>query len=249
MELIELEEKDYREFTNNKAHFLQSYEWGEVSKCRGYKVYYLGLKDNLKTKATALILEKKLLLNYNYFYIPRGFTLDYYDKDLLKEMTLKIEEFAKKRKAIFFRIDPAIKLHTINNDAEEIEGENNFELVNFLKQIGYKHMPLTKYFETSQPRFTFRIPLENSLEEIENRYSSTTKSRIKKAMNSEVFVEIGNQDDIKEFSKLMVLTEKRQGFYSHDSNYFETFYNIFSKNKMVSLYLGKIDLLKLNKKL
>ena len=164
-------------------------------------------------------------------------------------MTKEIKKFAKERHAIVVKIDPAIKLHTIDENAEVIDGENNYDIVNNLESVGFIHLPLTKYFETSQPRFTFRIPLDGSIEEIENRYSSTTKSRIKKAINSEVFVEVGNKDDIKEFSRVMELTEKRQDFYSHDSNYFAKFYEIFSKYNMVTLYLGKIDLLKLSKKL
>ncbi len=250
MKLVELEEKEYREFTmKHKAHFLESYEWGLVSKYRGYKVYYLGLKDNEEIKASALVLEKKLLFSYTRIYIPRGFTIDYKDKELLREITKEIKKFAKEKKAIVVKIDPAIKLHTIDENAKVIDGENNYDIVKNLEDVGFIHLPLTKYFETSQPRFTFRIPLENSIEEIENRYSSTTKSRIKKAINSEVFVETGDKDDVKEFSRLMKLTEKRQDFYSHDGEFFEKFYEIFSKNNMVTLYLGKIDLVKLSEKL
>lgn len=250
MHLFELKENEYREFTNNnKAHFLQSYEWGEVSKIRGYIPYYLGLMDNDEIKASSLVLEKKLLLNYTKLYIPRGFTIDYKNKELLEKMTKEIKKFAKEKKAIFVKIDPAIKLHTIDENAKVIEGENNYDIVKNLEDVGFIHLPLTKFFETSQPRFTFRIPLEKSIEEIENRYSSTTKSRIKKAINSEVFVEVGDINDVKEFSRLMKLTEKRQDFYSHDGEFFEKFYEIFSKNDMVTLYLGKIDLVKLSKKL
>ena len=250
MNLIELSKEDYIDFTNkHNAHFLESYAWGEVSKYRGYKVYYLGLVDNNKIKASALVLERKLLFKFTRMYIPRGFVIDYHDKDLLNIMTKEIKKFAKSKNAIVVKIDPAIKLHTIDYNAEVIEGENNYDIVSNLENVGFIHLPLTKYFETSQPRFTFRIPLDKSIEEIENRYSNTTKSRIKKAINSEVFVEIGNKDDIKEFSRLMELTEKRQDFYSHDSKYFSKFYEIFSKYNMVTLYLGKIDLLKLSKKL
>lgn len=250
MQLVELNEREYREFTNkNQAHFLESYDWGLVSKTRGYKVYYLGLKDKNKILGSALVLEKKLLFNYTRFYIPRGFTIDYKNLDLLKEMTKGLKKFAKEKKAIFVRIDPAIKLHTINEEAEVIDGENNYDIVNNLEKSGFKHLKLTKFFETNQPRFTFRIDLSGNLEDIENRYSSTTKSRIKKAINSEVFVEKGDKSDIKEFGRLMELTEKRQDFYSHDTKYFETFYDIFSKSDMVDLYLGKINIKKLKTKL
>ena len=47
----------------------------------------------------------------------------------------------------------------------------------------------------------------------------------------------------------MTLTEKRQNFYSHSDEFFHKFYEIFSKNNFVTLYLGKINLDELNKNL
>ena len=246
MELITLNEKEYRDFTNKrKCHFLESYEWGELSKKRGFIPYYVGLKDNDKIVASALLLKKDLLMGYSYFYIPRGYTIDYNDFDLVKLFTLKIKKFCKEKKGIFFRIDPDIKLHTIDENANEIDGENNYELVNFLKSIGFTHRPLTKYFETMQPRFTFRIDLKPDIDEIEKKYSTTTIQRIKKAKKCGVSVEVGNKEDVKDFAKLMKMTEERQGFYSHDGKYFEDFYNAFSKDDHVTLYLGKLDIKKI----
>ena len=47
MQLIELNENEYKKFTeSNNAHFLQSYEWGELSKTRGFIPYYVGLKKD-----------------------------------------------------------------------------------------------------------------------------------------------------------------------------------------------------------
>lgn len=242
--IFNLSEKEYRKFTeNNKnTHFLESYEWGELSKIRGLIPIYAGVKEKNKIVATALLLKKKLPMGYSYYYIPRGYTIDYKNLELVKFFTLEIKKYCKKNKALFFRIDPDIKLHTIDESAKVIDGENNYELVNNLVKLGFKRKKLTKYFETMQPRFTFRIPLKNSIEEIENRYSKTNLQRIKKAEQSGVIVEIGNQEDIKEFARLMHITEKRQNFYSHSEDFYQKFYEIFSKKNMVTLYLGKIDI-------
>ena len=247
METVLLNKDEYINYTEkNNAHFLESYEWGEVSKVRGLKPYYLGLKDNNKIVASALLLKKSLPLNYSYFYIPRGFTIDYNNYDLIKIFTNEIKRFVKEKKGIFFRIDPDIKLHTIDENAEVIDGENNYKLVEELKKIGYKRKKLTKYFETMQPRFTFRIPLYDSIEEIESRYSTTNIQRIKKSEKYGVYVEVGKKEDIKEFIRLMRMTEKRQNFYSHTEEFYNKFYEEFIKNNHVTLYLGKIDLEKIS---
>ena len=108
MQLAELREEEYRKYTeSNNAHFLQSYEWGEVSK--GFTPYYLGLKDDDTVLAAALLLEKRLPFGYSYFYIPRSYTIDYSNFKLLEIFTKEIKKYLKSKKAIFFRIDPAIK--------------------------------------------------------------------------------------------------------------------------------------------
>ena len=47
----------------------------------------------------------------------------------------------------------------------------------------------------------------------------------------------------------MKLTEKRQNFYSHNSNYYEKFYEIFKENDNVDLMLAKINTKKIVAKL
>lgn len=244
-QLNELIKKDHV-----KSHFLGSHEWGEVSKkTKLWKPYYVGIAKDGELIAAAVLLQKRLPLNLSYFYIPRGFSMDYSSTENLRGVTECIHRFCKAHHSIYFKIDPDIKLHTIDLDGNIIEGENNYALSDTLTELGYKRKPLNYYFENEQPRFTFRIPLEGTLESIEAGYSRTTKARIKHARNNGVEVVVGNRDDIKEFCRLMAMTEKRQDFFSHDKDFYTEFYDIFSKNDMVTLYLGKIDIPKLTKRL
>ena len=119
-----------------KAHFLGSYEWGKVSSLRNRTPYYTGVRENGRIVATALVLERSLVAGFTYFYIPRGFTLDYSDRELLKFMTESIRKMGKKHRALYFRIDPDIKLHTVDIDGNVIEGESNEDLVQYLEQLG-----------------------------------------------------------------------------------------------------------------
>ena len=91
-ELVTLEKDKFENFvsTHNKSHFLQSTDWGEFAqKEKGLTPFYLGLTKEDKVVAATLLLKKNLPLGYSYFYAPRGFVLDYNDKEVIKEMTQK----------------------------------------------------------------------------------------------------------------------------------------------------------------
>ncbi len=245
MEILEnIEEKEYTDFVSHHSmsHFLKSYEWGQVSKSRGLIPYYVGIRKKQKLVACALLLKKELPFGYSYFYIPRGYTIDYTNYSLLKEFTEAIKEFTKKQKSLFFRIDPDIYLHHINSEAEVIDDQDNhYELVKELTNIGFKRRKLTKYFETMQPRFTFRVDVTPSMEEIRKRYSKSVIRWIKLADKYQVEVNIGNQEDVKEFVRLMKLTEKRQNFFSHEYSFYQEFYDLFHEKGYVDLLYATVD--------
>ena len=247
--LVRLSEDRYENYLKNqpKAHFLQSYAWGQLSKIKkNLTPYYLGLIDeNKNILATALLLQKHLPMNYCYIYCPRGYIINYEDEKLLATMTKEIIKFAKSKKAIFVKIDPDLIYKDINYLEEEktLPYDTN-KIFETLKKIGYKHLGFTKNFETMQPRYTFRIDLEQSLEEIENHFSKTTKQRIAKAKKLDTYVEIGSEKDLKEFYHLMTLTETRKDFVSYNEDYYSTLYDIFngSQNTKATLFLGKVDI-------
>lgn len=237
-----------------KSHFLQSHAWGEFAKVKkGLTPYYLGLvNENDEIVAATLLLQKNLPLNMCYFYAPRGFVIDYKKKELVKTMTKKIVEFAKNKRAIFVKIDPDIinKSYNYQNEENKLNYEPE-EIFNMLTSLGFKHQGFTKNFETMQPRYTFRINLEQSLEEIEEHFSKTTKQRIAKSMKLDTEVTIGTKNDIKEFYHLMTLTENRKDFISYNEDYYETLYEIFNgnENSKATLFLGKVHLNKTIKSL
>lgn len=251
LRLKNIEKDKFDKFVENhktKSHFLQSLSWGEFSKIKkNLTPYYLGLiNENDDLVGATLLLEKKLPMNFSYFYAPRGFVVDYKKKELVKTMTKKIVEFIKNKKAIFLKIDPDIIRKSINYKGEEIKNKDYDEIFNTLKEAGFKHQGYTKNFETMQPRYTFRIDLTQSLDEIEEHFSKTTKQRIAKALKLETEVTIGTQSDIKEFYHLMTLTESRKDFISYDEDYYETLYEIFNGNETskATLFLGKVHIIK-----
>ena len=242
--ITDIEKDKYEEFVKNnkKSHFLQSYAWGQFAKEEKNLIpHYVGLEENNNLVATALILEKKLPLGLSYFYIPRGYILDYSNFDLLKTFTEEIKRYAKKYKAIFIKIDPDNIYHEEDNNGNVIK-DNDDDLVNKIKSLGYKHLGFTKNFETMQPRYSFRINMNRPWEDITNSFSKTTKQRIKKANDLNVNVRIGDENDIYLFYNLMILTENRKDFITHNKEYYRSLYEIWNKDNSCNIFLGSVNL-------
>lgn len=247
LKLKNIEKEKFDDFVKNhktKSHFLQSLSWGEFAKVKkNLTPYYLGLTtDEDEIVAATLLLEKKLPMNMCYFYAPRGFVVDYKNKELVRTMTKKITEFAKSKKAIFVKIDPDLIKQSTNYQNITVKNKDYEEIFETLKSCGFKHQGFTKNFETMQPRYTFRIDLTQSLEDIEAHFSKTTKQRIAKSLKLDTEVTIGTKDDLKEFYHLMTLTESRKDFISYNEDYYETLYEIFNgnENSKATLFLGKV---------
>ena len=248
--LKRLNKTAYDEFVanNDKAHFLQSYSWGEFCKVKKHLTpYYLGLiNDDNTIVAATLLLQKYLPLNYSYFYAPRGFIIDYNNEELVKEMTNKIIKFAKKKKGIFVKIDPNIIIKDYNYLNEEQKTTYDKDKVyNILKRVGFKHLEFAKASESIE-RYSYRIDLTQPLEEIEKHFSKVTKQQIAKSQKLETEVVIGTEKDIKELYQLIQLTKEKENSILYDEDYYETLYEIFngSKNTKAILFLGKVHLTK-----
>ncbi len=227
MKFIENINKDkYKEFVDNhpKSHFLQSYEWGQFcEKAKNQIPKYVGLEDEFgNLVATCLILLKKTPLGYSYGYAPRGFLLDYSNYELIKEITEQLKKYSKDNKIIYIKFDPDIKYQDIDeNGLPKENGENNYELYNYMLSLGYKHTGFYKLYEGNQPRYTFRINLQRPWEEIEQAFSKSFLKGIKRSENYNL--KIDNEDRIEEFYQLLQSNSSKDGFDPHSLKYYEYF--------------------------
>lgn len=240
MKFVEnIEEKEYVKFEEKhaKAHFLQSYSWGQFA-IVGKKTTprYVGLKDNKgNLLCAALFLEKTLPLGYKYIYSPRGFIIDFNDKKLLKKFTLELKDYMKKNKIIYIKIDPDIKYQTIDENAEKIDGENNYSIYKNLINLGYIHKGFNKLYEGNQPRYTFRINLKKrTQEDIDKLINKSFMKSVKRSYNYDL--EITNEECVDEFYKLIQFNSEKDGFSSYSKEYYKEFTKQFSKYKNVKYF-------------
>lgn len=251
MEFIEnINKEDFEAFVLNsdKAHFMQSYYWGEIQKNKKFIPYYVGVKRDNKICATALILEKKVFKNISFLYCPRGFVADYTDKQLVEYFLNKIINFTKKKKAMFFRMDPDLILNILDDNAKVKEkNEKTYELLDLFNKNSFKHNGFNKNFENNQPRYTFRLDLDRKWEDIYGGFHPTTRKILNKNNPFSLNVYKGNLKDLKDFYFTMIETSKRENLVLSKLEYYETFYKILNDNNMSDIYMVKANIVKLKK--
>lgn len=237
---------------NPNQHFLNSYWWGIVSKNnKGVIPKYIGLRNsNNEILCETLILLKKTPLNMCYLYAPRGYLIDWNNKELVNTFTKYIKDYMKKINAIYLRIDPAIMYQEIDMEANPINGgNNNYELFNYLKALGYNHKGFYKLYEGNQPRYTFRTINKNynSFEEIEKTISKSTLRDIKRSYKYDLKIEISNNID--SFYDLHKRVAKKDDFTLKNENYFKDLFEQFNEDNYIKNYICKINLANVIEKL
>lgn len=240
MKFIEnVEINRYREFESNhkKSHFLQSYEWGLFCKrAKGQVPCYVGMEDeNGNLVATCLILLRKTPFGFSYGYAPRGFILDYSNKDVIKVFTTYLKEYMKNNKIIYIKFDPDIKYQDIDENGNKIDGgENNYELYDYMLSLGYKHTGFYRLYEGNQPRYTFRINLKKSWEEIEAKFNKSFMKSVKRSYSYNLIVD--NDVKVDDFYRLLQSNSSKDDFDPHSLEYYKIFSEEMSKDNNMKYF-------------
>ena len=245
-----LSEKEYQKFWEQSEynHFMQSYEWGKAcEKNRGYIPCYVGLMtDNGQLVATALLLKKKTPLNMCYFYSPRGFTMDYQNKEIVTEFTKELRKYLKEENAIYLKMDPPIMYQEVDTNAEKIkDGKNNYKIYNDLIHLNYKHHGFNKLYDSNQPRYTFRTYFNKykSFADVEASFSKSFFRPVKRSYNYDL--EIYNANEVKTFHELIKLVADKDGFHEYSYDYYKNVYEELNKKGYIKIFNVKINPVKL----
>ena len=248
-----LDKEEYINFWKKTPnnHFMQSYSWGQACKKNRNQIpMYVGLKnDDGKIIAEALLLKKKTPFNMCYFYCPRGFTMDFTNKENITAFTNELKKFLVEENAIYLKIDPPIMYQEIDEEANKIEGGlNNYTIYNNFINLGYKHKGFNKLYEGNQPRYTFRTYYKqfNSFDDVEKTFSKSFARPIKRSYNYEL--EVYESNEIKTFHDLIKIISERDGFHEYSLEYYQNVFDELKKEGLIKVFNVKINPSKLIKK-
>ncbi len=243
MEIKQIDDKTLDTFVlkNNKAHFMQTSAWGDVSKTRGYIPHKLGLYKDNNLVGTSLLLEKKIG-PYSTYYCPRGFISDYSNKELLKEIIVSLKDYVKKHNGLYFKINPDIIIAKLDDEANRKETFADINLIDFFKENGGKFRGFTtKFTESSAPRFTFRVDVDKTEEDIFNCFHNTTKKILKDKNPYDVKISKNDKNALNDFYEVMKQTSIRKKMFIESFDYFKNFYKLLYKKNEADIYVASIN--------
>ncbi len=254
-----LKETEYNEFVKKfpSTSFMQTSKWANVKVA--WEHDFVGMYDNKKLVCAAMILKRKLFFNKKLFYIPRGFVIDYKNKELLKEFIANLKNYAKKNGGIDIKIDPFICFSEDNiqnikkNKGIEIRksfSNDTEEIVNNLKSVGFKHGGYKKEVNAYiQPRYTMVISLKDKdgnvyeKEVLRRTFPKNTRNYIG-TYQDERGVEFSystNKDDVKKLVSVLRCTEERQHIALRSEEYFKKVMDYFPHNAVLFFAHVNID--------
>lgn len=230
---ISKETFDYFAKSHLLANQYQTSNYAEVKRKLNYEVIYIGAYKNNELIGSSMILSKLIAPTIKYGYAPRGFLVDYYNKEVFTEFTKALKSYFLLKNYAFIKLDPEIILSTVNKDTKtkEINAANE-NLIGFLSTLGYKKLKSTLYFDSMMPIYNPVLSLTNF-----NLLNMSEKDiiNIRKSDNLGLSFRVGEEKDIKEFYEFIKDKKNRT------SAYYEEYYRSFKKDDAMDLVLIELD--------
>lgn len=176
-----------------EANFLQSPNYGKMSKILGCKV----LVEDFGGAGHALMIVRDAKRG-RYLEIPCGPLIDWGDQELAKSAVARIRELAQQEGCVFVRMRPQLPAY-----------EENIEI---LEKLGMIEAPMHLAAE-----HTVIIDLKQSEDEMLAKMRRQTRYEVRRATKLGIKVEKNNSKEIfQEFHCIQEETAKRQGFIPPD---------------------------------
>lgn len=220
-----------------KNHFLanefQLSNYGEIKKNLKYEILYIGAYENGALVGAGLILSKLIAPTVRYGYVPRGFLIDYYDKDLFTKFTKALKSYFLLKNFAFIKMNPGIIYSIINSEKKTKEINSlNKNLVAFLGTLGFQKLKSSPYFDSILPIYNPIVDLNTfDFESL----SDKDKNDIKETEYLGLKAKISDENDIKYFYEF--IKDKK----NNTVNYYEEYYKSYKKDNLIDLIIIELD--------
>ena len=243
MKFQEITEKEYQKFWENHPlkTFLSAPEISKLREKSGWITYFVGVKENKKIVAASMLLAHKRHFGKYEFYSPRGYLMDFKNKELLTFFTSELKQYIKDKKGYVLRIDPYVIYKQRDIDGNIVEGgEDNSDVVENLLKLGYRKIAEENM---EQVGWMFSLDLEGkTIDQIYKEMKPNTRNTIRKAEKFGITVNEIAYDELDKFQSIMEETGARKGFHVRNLSYFQEMYKLFHDKNEIKYFITELDL-------
>lgn len=207
------------------AHFMQGPEWAGVKANWGNEVVLADGPGGRIAGSMSLLIRRVPVFG-NVIYCPRGPVCDPNDREALAQLTAGAREVTRRYGAAGVLAEPDV-------------AETDERYLSLMESLGWRRRPCRDVYDTVQPRSLFRVELRGkSEEEVFAGFHSKLRYNIRLAGRRGVEIVEGSRDDLGEFSRLMAVTARRDGFRERPPAYFARLWDALGAGH-VSLMLAR----------
>lgn len=191
-----------------KGHFAQSALWAKQKPAWTWQALICRDEAGQIKGTIAFLIRKMPIVRRKMMYVCRGPVCDLEDKATFAELIAAAKELAKREKAYVIKIDPDVP-------------STNVDFAKTLEDLGFRTRDTGKNFEAIQPKYVFRLYLnDRTEEEILASFHQKWRYNIRLAVKKGVEVRLCGKEMVPEFARIMVETGVRDNFATRPPEYF-----------------------------
>lgn len=243
MEFTELTEDEYEKFweTHPLKTFLSAPEIGHLREKNSWDLKYVGIKKDKSLVAATMLVSIKRKLGKREFYSPRGYLIDFNNKELVNYFTEELKKYIKKNNGYVLRIDPYVIYKQRDIDGNIVEdGIDNSSVVNNLYKLGFKKVPIKNM---EQVGWMFSLDIEGKKEkDILDGMKPNTRNTIRKASKIGITIRELDYDELDKFQDIMIQTGERKNFSIRKLSYYQDMYKLLHDKNQIKYVITELDL-------
>jgi len=215
-----------------RGHLLQSYEWGELNKYLGGRIYRLGaLEDGRMIGAMLLTIAPVPLpvkvpgVQLNWLYSVRGPSVESPDSPALPALMAHAHKVTKREHAVVLRVEPNIA----DDDPQE-----GVWLAAYHK-LGFRTNPIAVH-----GRRSWVLDIRPEAEKLLADFKMTWRQNVRAAERKGVTIREASGDaDFDAYYDLLKVTSERDDFFIHNKDYHKEILRHFASKEDAVLYLAE----------
>jgi len=231
MEIKEVTNKEQWEkfiLSKNPDTFLQSWNWGEINKNTGDKIWRIGIFHDGHLDLAALTI-KITAKRGSFLFVPHGPIMQndkIKDKDekLMNVFFDHLKQMGKQEKVDFIRISPIL--------------ENAVENIAIFKYAGFRNAPV----HMMHPEMTWLLDISKNEEEILGGMRKTHRNLIRRAEKDGVTITQATEEKhLKAFYDIHMETVRRHKFVPFSYDYIKKEVESFKKDGQIAIFSATLS--------